>query len=421
MKTQVLCYRPKLDNVRSALVNLKGVADKTPLQQNLYYSDLYDANIFFKREDLQLVRSYKIRGAYNKISQLSKEEIKNGVVCSSAGNHAQGFALACSKLKIRGAVFMPLTTPQQKIEQVEMFGKGWIDVYLAGDTFDNAQYAAKEFCKEKEAVFIPPFDDEKVIEGQATIALELLEQAEDPIDYLILPIGGGGLAAGVSTIFNILSPSTKIIGVEPAGAPSLSESLKSGSRIRLEEIDKFVDGAAVQQMGKLTFDLCRDNLDEVITIDEGLICKTMLDLYNKNAIVCEPAGALSISALKILKEKLKNKNVVCLLSGGNNDIVRTEEIRERAMLYENLKHYFVVRFPQRSGALKEFVMKVLGPEDDITFFEYSKKNSRTRGSAVIGIEIKHASHFEPLVTRMKRYHFYEQYLNENEKLMNFLV
>ena len=292
METHVLEYRPKLNDIRSALANLQGVAEKTPLQHNLFYSNLYHTNIFFKREDLQQVRSYKIRGAFNKMSQLSCDEMKKGVVCSSAGNHAQGFALSCSKLKIRGTIFMPLTTPQQKVQQVEMFGKDWVDIFLIGDTFDHAQEAAQKFCLENDSTFIPPFDDKKVIEGQATIALELLDKTKDSIDYLIIPVGGGGLAAGLSSVFNTLSPQTKIIGVEPAGAPSFSKSLKEGKRIRLDEIDKFVDGAAVQEMGGLTFELCRANVDEILVVDEGLICKTMLDLYNKNAIVAEPAGAL---------------------------------------------------------------------------------------------------------------------------------
>jgi threonine dehydratase len=421
METLAKTYHPELNDVRSALVKVHEIAEQTPLQKNVFYSEKYGANVHFKREDLQVVRSYKIRGAFNKISSLSLLEKNKGVVCASAGNHAQGVALSCSKLKIRGSIFMPLTTPKQKIEQVEMFGKEWIQIYLVGDTFDDAQYAANNFCKEKEATFVHPFDDEKVIEGQATIALEILSQSQDPIDYLFLPIGGGGVAAGVSEVFKLLSPNTKIIGVEPLGAPSMKTSISQNVNTRLDHIDKFIDGASVQKVGDLNFEICRKNLDHISLVDEGLVCSTILELYNKNAIVAEPAGALSISVLNEYQEEIKNKNVVCLVSGGNNDITRTEEIKEKALLYEKLKHYFIVRFPQRSGALKDFVLKVLGPNDDITYFEYNKKNSRIHGSAVVGIVIEQEEDFEPLLEKMKQFHFYDQYLNENENLLNFLV
>lgn len=421
MKIENSIYQPKLEDVKEALQLVRQVADQTPLQLNPFYSSRYKANIHLKREDLQSVRSYKIRGAFNKIAQLSESERTKGIVCASAGNHAQGVALACAKLKLKGAIFLPLTTPQQKIDQIELFGQEWISIFLKGDTFDDAQSSAKAYQTEYGATFIPPFDDEKVIEGQATIALELLEQSTQTIDYLILPVGGGGLASGISEIFALLSPETKIIGVEPKGAPSLKKALEKDYNFKLDQIDKFVDGAAVQKVGDLNFELCRKNLHDCINVDEGLICSTILELYNKNAIVAEPAGALSIAALKYLEDQIQGKNVVCLLSGGNNDSSRTEEIRERAMIYENRKHYFIVRFPQRAGALKEFVLKVLGPEDDITYFQYNKKNSRTRGSAVIGIEMKDASGFDSLVSRMKEFHFFETYLNENENLLNFLV
>lgn len=374
-----------------------------------------------KREDLQPVRSYKIRGAYNKMRSLSSTELTNGVVCASAGNHAQGVALSCQKLQVKGVIFMPSTTPSQKVQQVKMFGKEFVEIQLEGDTFDQSKEIAQLFCESKNATFIHPFDDEKVIEGQGTIGLELMEQINEPIDYLLLPVGGGGLAAGVGTVIKTLSPSTKIIGVEPLGAPSMKTAIECGENVALDHIEKFVDGAAVQQVGSLTFNVCKDVIDEMITVHEGKICETMLELYNRDAIVVEPAGALTLSALDQLSDRIAGKNVVCLVSGSNNDITRTEEIKERALLHKGLKHYFVVRFPQRAGALKEFVVEILGPNDDITHFEYTKKNSRETGTAVVGIELKDKADLPSLMDRMKQRHFFGGYLNDQQDLLNLIV
>ncbi|MDH5379776.1 MAG: threonine ammonia-lyase, partial [Cyclobacteriaceae bacterium] len=375
MKTSTTYY-PALEDIHKAALRLRNVALKTPLMPNLFLSEEFGAEIMLKREDLQPVRSYKIRGAYNMISSLSKKQLENGVVCASAGNHAQGVAYACQKLKIRGWIYMPAPTPKQKIHQVKMFGKEFVEVILTGDTFDDSFAAASAFSEKNNVAFIHPFDDEKVIEGQGTIGLEILEDSDKKIDYLILPIGGGGLASGVSSVFKNLSPDTKIIGVEPAGAPAMFESIKQQTLVTLEKIDKFVDGAAVKKVGARTFEICKNNLDRVITVEEGKICSTILQLYNHDAIVVEPAGALTISALDQLSEEIKGKRVVCVVSGSNNDITRTEEIKERSLLYEGLKHYFIVKFPQRAGALKEFVEEVLGPDDDIVHFEYHKKTNR---------------------------------------------
>ena len=388
---------------------------------NLQYSKQFEANIMFKREDLQQVRSYKIRGAYNKMSSLSTSQIENGIVCASAGNHAQGVALSCKLLKVKGTIFMPLPTPKQKIEQVKMFGEEFIEVILAGDTFDDAFDAAILECEKLNKTFIHPFDDEKVIEGQATVALEILKQTKGPIDYVFVPVGGGGLSAGLSTVFKELSPKTKIIGVEPEGAPSMTTSIKNRKNTTLKTIENFVDGAAVKRAGDLTFSICLQNLDGMITVHEGKVCQTILDLYNKDAIVVEPAGALSISVLDFYADEIKGKNVVCVLSGSNNDITRTAEIKERALLYANLKHYFIVKFPQRAGALREFVVDILGPTDDITYFEYTKKNNRENGSAVVGLELKSADDLEPLITKMKLHNFYGDYLNDKPDLFQFLV
>ncbi|HNP18802.1 MAG TPA: threonine ammonia-lyase IlvA [Fulvivirga sp.] len=410
-----------LESVKLAHDVLRHVVTRTPLTTNNTASERYNASIFLKREDLQIVRSYKLRGAYNKISSLTDRELKHGVVCASAGNHAQGVAYSCHKLQVKGVIFMPTTTPSQKIEQVKMFGKEWVEVVLHGDTFDDACEGALAYQEVNGHVFIHPFDDEKVIEGQGTVGLEILEDANFEIDYLIVPVGGGGLASGVSTVFKVLSPHTKIIGVEPHGAPTLSTSIKNGYNTTLNNIDKFVDGAAVKRTGELTYEICKQNLDEVLTVHEGKVCSTILDLYNKNAIVAEPAGALTLAALDQLKDRIVGKNVVCIVSGGNNDIARMQEIKDRSLLYEQLKHYFIVKFPQRAGALREFVIKVLGPTDDIVHFEYSKKTNKENGPAIVGVELQNKSDFEPLISKMKALNFYGEYLNDKPYLFDYIV
>ncbi|UKM64945.1 threonine ammonia-lyase IlvA [Flavobacteriaceae bacterium GSB9] len=421
MKAQQKTYFPSMDDVKKAAETIISVSEVTALSQSFRLSKKFDANILLKREDLQQVRSYKIRGAYNKISSLTQAEALKGVVCASAGNHAQGVALSCKLLKIKGTVFMPSPTPNQKIEQVKMFGEDFIEIKLVGDTFDDASRAAMAECKEQGKIFIHPFDDKKVIEGQATIGLEILEQSTAPIDYVFIAIGGGGLASGLSTVFKTLSPKTKIIGVEPEGAPSMKVSIENNKNTELEHIEKFVDGAAVKRVGDLNFAICKKNLDDVITVPEGKVCETILELYNKDATVVEPAGALSISALDFYAEKIKGKTVVCVVSGSNNDITRTAEIKERALLYANLKHYFIVNFPQRAGALKEFVVEILGENDDITYFQYAKKTNRENGSAVVGVRLKSADDLKPLISKMKQRKFYGDYLNDKPDLFQFLV
>lgn len=414
-------YFPRLEDITRAQININEVSVHTPLQHNLNLSDAYASGIYLKREDLQVVRSYKIRGAYNKISGLSEEEMHKGIVCASAGNHAQGVAYACSRLNIQGKIYMPATTPRQKIRQVEMFGKKNIEVILTGDTYDAAESAAREHCQREGLTFIHPFDDPQIIEGQATIGLEILQDTKKNVDYLVVPIGGGGLAAGVGAYFRQVSPHTKIIGVEPAGAPSMLKSFEAGKVTELSDIDKFVDGAAVKKVGELSFQICRQVVDKIITIPEGKVCTKILDLYNLDAIVMEPAGALSIAALDYLKDEIKNKTVVCVVSGSNNDITRMEEIKERSLLYEGLKHYFIVRFPQRAGALRTFVDQVLGPDDDITYFEYSKKTNREKGPAVIGIELTNKEDFNGLLDRMGKHGFVYEYLNDNPSLFQVLI
>ena len=411
----------QLKNIQAASEVLQGVVAKTPLLKNLNLSERYQAEISLKREDLQVVRSYKIRGAYNKIASLSEAEKVNGVVCASAGNHAQGVAYACRLLDIKGVIFMPTPTPKQKVKQVRRFGKQHVEVVLVGDTFDEAANEAVAYSIENNASIIHPFDDVKVIEGQGTVGLEIFNEAEKPIDYLILPIGGGGLASGVGTYFKQMSPNTKIIGVEPLGAPSMKESLINKKVVTLDTIDKFVDGAAVQRVGDKTFEICQQKMDDVITVPEGEVCTNILRLYNEDAIVVEPAGALAITALNKLKDEIKGKNVVCIVSGGNNDIIRTAEIKERSMLYEGLKHYFLINFPQRAGALREFLVDVLGSKDDIAHFEYSKKNSRERAPAIIGIELSKPSDFVNLIERMEDKKIKYEHLNNKPELFHYLI
>lgn len=412
---------PDLDNIYLAADRLRGVATHTPLQENLNLSERYGATIFLKREDLQVVRSYKIRGAYNKMASLSKETLAKGVVCASAGNHAQGLAYACHKMGVKGIIFMPTTTPNQKVKQVNLFGKAFVEVVLVGDAYDDAYYAAIEYVKTHDSTFVHPFDDVLVMEGQGTVGLEIFKDSDVKIDYLLMAIGGGGLAAGVSTVFKQLSPKTKLIGVEPLGSPSMKISMDEGHVVTLDEIDKFVDGAAVKRVGDTTFEVCRQNLDRIILVPEGKVCTTILQLYNEEAIVAEPAGALTIAALDFLRDEIKGKNVVCLVGGGNNDITRTEEIKERSLLYEGLKHYFIIRFAQRAGAMREFLSEVLGPTDDIAMFDYSKKTNRERGPALVGIELKKREDFEPLIERMKTAKIQFEYINDKPALFEFLI
>lgn len=410
-----------LENIRAAAENLKGVSVHTPLMKNENLSERFAAQVYLKREDLQPVRSYKLRGAYHKISSLSENDAKSGVVCASAGNHAQGVAFACRKLNINAVIYMPVTTPAQKIKQVKLFGKEHIEVVLKGDTFDDAYNEALQYSQTKNAVFVHPFDDESVISGQGTVGLEILEDTKEPIDFLFFPVGGGGLAAGVATVFKQLSPETKLIGVEPEGAASMKTSLENGKNTALTEIDKFVDGAAVKRVGDKTFEICQKLLDEVIAVPEGKVCSTILRLYNEEAIVVEPAGALSIAALDLYKTQLEGRNVVCIVSGSNNDITRMEEIKERSLMFEGLKHYFIIKFPQRPGALREFVNDVLGARDDITYFQFTKKNNREDGPAVVGIELKSHSDLGTLKEKMKIKKISYQHLNEQKELFTHLI
>ena len=407
-------------NYQAAAERLKPVVNRTPLTFNHNLSRKYSCEVYLKREDLQVVRSYKLRGAYNMMSSLSADELHRGVVCASAGNHAQGFAYSCKKLNVKGVVFMPIITPNQKVNQTKMFGEGFVQVKLVGDTFDDCAQAAKKYTVDHQMVFVPPFDDIRIIEGQATVGMEILED-QPAVDYLFVPVGGGGLSAGVGSYFKTFSPKTKIIGLEPEGAPSMKEALKAGHPVVLDDIERFVDGAAVKKVGDLTFSICKEVLDDMHLVPEGKVCSTILKLYNEDAIVAEPAGALSIAALDDYAAEIKGKKVVCVVSGSNNDIDRMQEIKERSLQYEGLKHYFLISFVQRPGALKEFVNHVLGPHDDITRFEYMQKHNKEAGPALVGVELKSRSDYDVLMKKMDQYHINYTDLNKNDHLFGYLV
>lgn len=389
--------------------------------KNDYLSEKYGANIYIKREDLQHVRSFKLRGAYYKIKKIEDEARNAGVVCASAGNHAQGVAYACAQLKIQASIFMPQTTPKQKIDQVRMFGREYVEIILAGDTFDDSAESALSYCEEHSKIFIHPFDDFDVIAGQGTVAVEIMNDMEEPIDYVFGSIGGGGLMSGVSAYIKNLSPSSKIIGVEPAGAGSMKAAFAEGGAVALDWIDKFVDGAAVKCVGHHTYDVCRRYLDDIVLVPEGKVCTTILDLYNKHAIIAEPAGALSVAALDFYKEEIKGKSVVVIISGGNNDIGRMQEIKEKSLIHEGLLYYFIVSFPQRAGALRQFLTSVLGPNDDITTFEYTKKNNKESGPALVGIELGDRAEYEGLLARMDEFGFKYKEVNNDIQLFGLLV
>lgn len=400
---------------------LKPVIQQTPLQRHELLSNRYGCNVYLKREDLQVIRSFKLRGAYHVMRGMDEEECRRGVVCASAGNHAQGVAYSCKALGIQGKIFMPTTTPRQKVSQVTLYGGTFVEVILIGDTFDDAYNEAVRCGEQENRVFIHPFDDIGVITGQGTIGMEIMQQITEQVDYVFASVGGGGLLAGTGSYIKSVSPETAIIGLEPEGAPAMKTSLEAGKVVTLDEIDKFIDGAAVKRVGHITFDIFREMVDEVALVPEGKACTAILEMYNQSAIVLEPAGALSIAALDQFKERIEGKNVVCIISGGNNDIDRMQEIKERSLIYEGLKHYFIIDFPQRAGALREFLDHALGPHDDITRFEYMKKSNRENAPAIVGIELKHKEDYEPLIQRLRKRQFSYIEINKDPQLFNLLI
>ncbi len=421
MEQNVMKKWVQLEDIIIAYQGIKDIVAHTPLQKNYRLSEKYDCNVYLKREDLQHVRSFKLRGAFYSMKMLEIEKMKNGVVCASAGNHAQGVAYSCRYLNVHGKIFMPATTPKQKVTQVKMFGKENVEIILTGDTFDDSYVEAVACAEAEERAFIHPFNDENVIAGQGTMAIEMMNDIDVPIDYVFASIGGGGLMAGLSTYMKSVSPLTQMIGVEPAGAPSMKEALIRNKVVTLNKIDKFVDGAAVKSVGQKNFEICRDYVDDIVLVPEGKVCTSILSLYNEHAIVAEPAGALPVAALDLYKEKIKGKNIVLVISGGNNDIDRMQDIKERSLLYEGLLYHFIVNFPQRAGALREFLDDVLGPDDDIVRFEYAKKNNKENGPALVGLELKNRDDYKGLIERMDKKGFPYTEVNRDSNLFHLLV
>lgn len=406
--------------ILEAYSRVKDTIVKTPLILSERLSQKYSCEIYIKREDLQYTRSYKLRGAYNLISSLTDEQRQRGVVCASAGNHAQGFAFSCQKLHIKGQVFMPDITPRQKINSVKKFGGEWITINLIGSNFDEANAKAQEYCQKNDNVFVHPFDDARTISGQGTVGIEIMDELPDT-DIIVAPIGGGGLLSGISTYVSCYKKNIQFIGVEPLGAPKMSAAIKNKGPVTLQTIDSFVDGAAVKRAGNLTYQIISENVSDILIAPEGKICTTMIELYQNEGIICEPAGALSLSILDTISQQIKGKKVVCILSGGNNDISRYPEIIEKSIIYEGLKHYFIIEFAQNPGQLRKFVDLALGPHDDITLFEYVKKTNKNRGPALVGIELGQKEDYELLLNRMKEAEISFREITNDPLLYTFLI
>ena len=409
------------DDVRAAAERLREVVLRSPLERSQRLSELLGADVWFKREDLQPVRSYKLRGAYNFIASLSEADRAQGVVCASAGNHGQGVAYTCRRLDVACRVVLPRTTPRQKLAQIRALGGPSTEIVVEGHTYDDAHEAALELAANLEAVVVPPFDDPRVIAGQGTVALEVVEQLGRPPDLFLVPAGGGGLLSGISVVASTLDPRPRVVGVEPSGAASMRAALDAGEPVTLSTIDSFVDGAAVRRVGAHTFALVRALVDDVVAVPEGAVCTTMLELYQRDGIIAEPAGALAAAALRGAVEVSSGGSVVCILSGGNNDVSRYGEVVERSLVHEGLKHYFLVEFPQEPGALRGFLDRVLGPTDDITLFEYVKKNNREIGPALVGIELALKTDLDPLLDRMGRSGLHIERLEAGSPVFRFLV
>jgi len=406
--------------IEDAAAAFAGIIERTPLEYNDRLSALYDCEVFLKREDRQKVRSYKVRGAFYLMSCLSAAERARGVVCSSAGNHAQGFAFSCAYFKCKGVVFMPRITPKQKITRTEQFGGDFVEVRLVGDTYDEAYAVAKKFCASEGKMFVHPFDDERTIVGQGTVGYEILEQCSGSIDYVIVPIGGGGLCSGLGIYFKEKSFATKIVGVEPEGAAAMQKSFEAGEVVTLEKLATFVDGAAVRRVGEHCFAYVKKVVDSLISVPENRVCSSLLAFLREEGIVLEPAGVLCVDALKDMREEIKGKRVVCVISGGNFDFDRLAEVKERSLRFEGLKKYFLIEFAQRSGALREF-LELLGPEDDIDRFEYLKKTSKERGAALVGISTRDPSSFVDLLKRFDEAEVKYEDITENELYFDLLI
>ncbi|UAK58757.1 threonine ammonia-lyase IlvA [Mycolicibacterium smegmatis] len=409
-------------DIDEAARRISGVVTESPLQYCERLSEATGANVYLKREDLQAVRSYKVRGAFNLMAQLSAEELAAGVVCSSAGNHAQGFAMACRTMKTHGRVYVPAKTPKQKRDRIRYHGREFIELIAVGATYDLAAAAALEDVARTGATLVPPYDDLRTMAGQGTIAAELLDQLDTEPDLVIVPVGGGGCIAGITTYLAARTDNTSVLGVEPAGAASMIAALAAGEPVMLADVDQFVDGAAVARAGQKPFEAlaAAGDMVSLTTVDEGAVCTAMLDLYQNEGIIAEPAGALSVAAL--LEADIEpGSTVVCLISGGNNDVSRYNEVLERSLVHLGLKHYFLVDFPQEPGALRRFLDEVLGPGDDITLFEYVKRNNRETGEALVGVELSSAADLEGLLARMGQSDIHVELLEPGSPTYRYLT
>lgn len=388
-----------LQLINQASARLQSVIKSTPLEFNERLSKQYNANIYFKREDLQIVRSFKIRGAYNLISSLDTEQRYKGVVCASAGNHAQGVALSCALLKVKGVIFMPSVTPKQKIAKVRKFGGEYIEIKSEGNTFDEASKLAQEYCQKEGMIFVHAFNDAITIAGQGTIGKEILEQKPDT-DYVICAIGGGGLIGGIGSYVTQVNPNIKVIGCEPTGAASMNAAFEAKKVVKLEKMDSFCEAVAIQSVGSLSFQVAKKVVNKICVIPEGHVCTDMIDLYQIEGIIVEPAGALPVSCLEYIKSEIQGKTVVCVICGGNNDISRYPEVIERSLIWQGRKHYFLLELNQKPGEIKKLVSEVLGLNDDIVLFEYVKKNNKEKGVNLVGIELANKDDLQQLLIKL---------------------
>ncbi len=410
-----------LQEIKNAKNNLKDIQLRSPLEKSDRLSKHYNAHIYLKREDLQKIRSFKIRGAYNKIKNLTSAQKTKGVMCASAGNHAQGVAFSCNRLEIQGTIYMPTVTPNQKINKVKSFGGKFVKVKIIGENFNEANSLALAECTENDRIYIHPFDDPNVIAGQGTIFLEILDQLGKSPDYLLTPVGGGGLAAGISVAAHLYNEKTKTIGIEADNQASMKAALESKHPVEIEHISSFIDGTAVKKAGNMPFDILQYTNTKIKTVDEGGVCHQMIELYQNEGIIAEPAGTLSIAGLEKVKEDIKNKTVVCIVSGGNNDLLRYPEILEKSLVWQGLRHYFLVKFTQKAGELKKFVNDALPKNSDIILFEYVKKNNKEKGAALVGVELNNSQDIIELETNMRKLKFSFEKLKTSDYAYNLLV
>ncbi|HHT41637.1 MAG TPA: threonine ammonia-lyase IlvA [Actinomyces sp.] len=408
-------------DVDEAAHRLENVAIKTALEQSPRLSEVVGVPVYLKREDIQVCRSFKVRGAYNKIASLSKEEAQHGVAAASAGNHAQGVAYACAQLGIKGKIFLPSNTPRQKRDRIATIGKGWVEQIIVDGSFDKANEEAGRIANEEGLIFVPPYDDPMTIAGQGTIAVELDQQIPEGTDSVVIPMGGGGLAAGIAVWLKEKRPDVKVIGVEPDGAASIKAAMLAGHPVTLDQVDNFVDGTAVGRAGDITFPILSEYLDDVITVPEGAVCSEMLDLYHSEGIIAEPAGALASAAIRRYLPHIPNGPVVAIVSGGNNDLSRYAEVQERSLRHEGLRHYFLVTFPQEPGALRTFLNDVLAPDQDVIHFEYTKKNNRETGPALVGIDLANAADIQSLRRRMAQSPLHVEQIPHDSEIFRILI